>query len=1357
MKNQKPFFKNSFKNLIKNKIQLITIIILVFLTAFVFTLSYSSTNRIQNSYKDFISESKSNQHDFIIDLSNTAYKNIYEEDNFKTLSDTDVRDNLVLSYLEDKLVGSDTEFLINRVEARQSSLATNKDLKIFALNPDQQVDKLVVSEGMSLDLWKKYTQATNNYTTKWAYVSEQFAAANNIKINDVIRIQDDEYGTSVLVKESEKKLVDMSIYDGIDINLWIDRTEYNNQNWFQVVGYGSTADFATPIVDETKPLPDTKNEGLVYLNPLAFGLENKYYKSLFSENDFGFTNTNTRRVWYSDSELKNQEILKVTSNNDKEVTFVGKFKSNENLDEKVNVLNNYLTDLTKGEELNLFTSYEKKNDTTLPLVTILGDSRYNFSSRTTMLQTTIVMYKTFSYTVIGVTLIIAIVMLVTMLNNQIKKSFGQSGVLISLGYKKSSLIWSNSLYPLFISLTGGIVGYIIGMASQGLIINIFNNYFAINMQTFDLSWQSLLITLSGIFLVLELITLITYFYTFMKFNPLEMINYESRSATNKFKLGFKKVLTRRKNFNSRFKGAILSNSITKLMAVFMVMFVSSTLISIGVIMPNVLEENKVKSYQQNEFDNLIEYQSPVYNSPTNFYKTYNPNSTLETIDSTNSQAVLEMFVENNTNAKIYNPSTDVGSLNDLTYKAIDMDYLKNQALKIEVPKGTSQTQKNTFYKTVILNLWNDLKVYNIDKYWNKEDLKPILFSDTKSKEYINNLENIRQFYLKYCYTIGLEQRRSGYFLKNTLITPTGGPEDEGKPLISSAEFMDGTGKPYVQINLNSDGSIKADEVFERSLYEFVNTDEWNERRLATITPIYNWILAFFYNNIQQAFLQGIYSELPAMVKDIVKAEYDQEKGNYNITFGLVPYNSKSEDLGILLNGVVKSENLKIYGIKSDNKTFTLKDERKNVLNKKLFEKNNSIIINQSFAKRLNLKVGDKINVGHIIEALNYQQSEITLASWSTQRINATNQAGFSDLTNLYSHSMFDTTNEGWANGVISDYENDLVYKSNIDLSSESMVGPTSMVKNVANGNISIESTVKDFEYEVVGVADQYGNNQAWINNDLAKTVSQYDQTEAKLFEVFQKEWANPAVQTPTVKKLTDFLTTVSGEEAFAKFKEFCKITGNEIYLKLFESEYPLFNYKSSLDFSLPDVTKGSASTQIYGDYSMFGLNGGKANNKTYTGNAVAAIASLIKIDEAIKVISRINATVKTLIYFVIVVAILLSIIIILLTINLVIFENAKIIAVMKILGYQGQYISKLFIGIYIPVAIFSSMLGFGFAWLVVLLTTKAMLTTLVLPLTFQIWYIVPGILGTWFIYSISTAISWISLKRVSMLLAVQGG
>ncbi|WP_339030184.1 ABC transporter permease [Spiroplasma endosymbiont of Cantharis nigra] len=1364
MKNQKPFFKNSFKNLLRNKIQLITIIVLVFLTSFVFTLSYSSTSRVERSYENFISEKNSNIHDLVIDLSNASYINDFEKDLFsKNISNSEVRDNLLITYLQNKLRDSNLDFEFDRVESRITTLSSNKTLKVFALNPEQKVDKLVVSKGMSIDTWKKYTQATNINTKKWVYINEQFATANNIKINDIIRLQDDNYGTSILVKDSEKRKVDFKLYEKIDINSWIHNTEYANQNWFQVVGFGSSADFSTPIINEAKPLPNTKQEGLIYIDPSHLGLKNIYYQSIYSENEFDLSNYESQKIWYTDSEIKNEEIISASSNLDKEVSFVLKFKNNKDIKNSAILINEYLTNLDKAKEIKLYAGYENTINRDIPIAIQRGDIKYKFSNRTQMLVLAIKSYKTFSYIIMLVTLSIGIVMLVIMLNNQIKKSFGQSGVLLSLGYKKSSLIWANGLYPLVISITGGLLGYILGMSMQELVIGLTNNFFSIKMEVFNLSWESIVITVFGMFIFLEIVTLITYFYMFDKYTPLQMINFESRSSTNKFKLAIKKTLTKGRKFDGRFKGAILSGSILKLLSVFSVMLVSSSLITIGAIMPNVLHENKDKTYLINGFDNQIEYQNPIYNSPTSFYKTYNPYSTMKE-DLNESKNIFDMFLQNNVSEKIYNPSIDVGSLNDMTYKSIDIDYLKNDNLTIEL-EDMPQDVKNNFYKTVIFNLWSDLNNFNLDKYWSKQAIIEILASDSKSRDNIEDLEKIRQFYLKYKNAMGLDNKRKGYIISNgTRLDNRGGPAEVGKPMISETDYYAAFGKSFTftQVDVTSTGQIKNDEPFEKSLYDYIDKENWTEKRLATIVPIYNWIIAYFFNNLQQAFLQGIYNDSPASIKKTIEEEYKKEDGNFNVTFGLIPYNDKKEDLGIYLNGYLKNQSLKLYGIKEDNKTQILQDSNKKDLKQELFKTNDSILINQSLAKRLKLKVGDKVNISHIMTALSYEQNLLDIESWDSSSMSATSKENdYTSSKNLYTTSMLTDDGRGWKNSLISSEIDKRVYKSNIDFSSPSLVGANAMSKNIASGKVSTKNIEKDFEYTISGVVDQYGNNKAWINNENAKVISNYNKTEELLFRLFIKEWSNPKNPDTQISKLVNWIKENEKQSnnsmLLQDFKKFTSQPENQIYAKLFESQYPLFNYKSSFDSSFTDISKGVSTQQKYGDYSMIGLNGGSDNVTSYTGQSTSSIENALKVDEALKVIDRINSTVDMIIYFVVFITIFLSAIIILLTINLVISENAKIIAVMKILGYKEWYISKLFIGIYIPVAIISSFIGFGVAWAIILLVVKALSVSLVLPLSFHIWYIIPGVLGTWLLYSISNALSWTSLKKVSMLLAVQGG
>ncbi|WP_339020690.1 hypothetical protein [Spiroplasma endosymbiont of Atherix ibis] len=101
-----------------------------------------------------------------------------------------------------------------------------------------------------------------------------------------------------------------------------------------------------------------------------------------------------------------------------------------------------------------------------------------------------------------------------------------------------------------------------------------------------------------------------------------------------------------------------------------------------------------------------------------------------------------------------------------------------------------------------------------------------------------------------------------------------------------------------------------------------------------------------------------------------------------------------------------------------------------------------------------------------------------------------------------------------------------------------------------------------------------------------------------------EEWRNPKNPNEEIKKLSKKLSqlstqNISNSELFSEFKKWTNESGNEMYMKLFEAQYPLFNYKSSCDNSFTDISKGTSTNQKYGDYSMIGLNGGSDNITSY--------------------------------------------------------------------------------------------------------------------------------------------------------------
>ncbi|WP_308150114.1 ABC transporter permease [Spiroplasma sp. AdecLV25b] len=205
-------------------------------------------------------------------------------------------------------------------------------------------------------------------------------------------------------------------------------------------------------------------------------------------------------------------------------------------------------------------------------------------------------------------------------------------------------------------------------------------------------------------------------------------------------------------------------------------------------------------------------------------------------------------------------------------------------------------------------------------------------------------------------------------------------------------------------------------------------------------------------------------------------------------------------------------------------------------------------------------------------------------------------------------------------------------------------------------------------------------------------------------------------------------------------------------IKVFDNEYPLFNFKfSNLDVLL-DITNSFSTSQVYGDYSPFGLNGGiEASGATYEGYGIGSMLNISPLYIQHQLLNQITALVDAVLVAFIVFSLIISFFIILLTSNLVIYENRKVIATMKTLGYSDSKITNIVIGMYLPLIFAMFVIGFPIGWVIVtqVISYLALHTIWVLPLFFTWWlpFVVAGIvLG---IYGATFMIDWNSMKKIN--------
>ncbi|AHI53863.1 ABC transporter permease [Spiroplasma sabaudiense Ar-1343] len=1366
MSNNKLLFKNNLKNILKNKIQFIGLVFLVFLTSVIFTITDITKTRIQNVYDNFISEKNSNQHDFIIDFEETTYisrKFGNAEDPFlKGISNIEQRQEFILNFLKNKLAQEDKTLAFNfdRVETRTFALNSQKTLKTVSLNYNQQVDKFMVQEGMPLEFWNSYHGSLNDYSKRWVYLNPTFAQANNIKINDIIRIEADSYGNSIRVEDD----LDLSFYKNKDINTWIDDSKYSNENWFRVVGIGSSADFVTPIIDQTKPIPNSKNEGLIYVNPELFG-NGKRPMTLNIDNE---------ELTFDINVQSSNQNLQPKSSRDIETYFVGKFLDPTDAQKKSEILNSYLNTEEGAEEIGIYSFNERTKDTSNRLLTYKFDSEYKYSLRTTFLVSTLQFFNLGSVILMIVIMLISFFVLIAVIKKQIENTTRQNGILRALGCRRHQIVTSYLAYPLMIALAGGILGFVIGMSFQEVSVNLFKVYFNLPYQNFIITWTSLFTCVILIFGLLTLITVITC-SLMMRKTPLEMIYNEGRAGTNKFKLAMKKAFTIRKNFDSRFKAALFSNSIDKMFGVAATMFVSTSVICVATITPLILRDNITYTYKNTSYNTQVDYYQPIYNIPTSFYKTYDPtvkawdantpgffktelgdNGTNMTDDI---DELVNQYLTGKINPETYSPTFNPLDLTNLLYKNTSKEFLKSNKINLA-------ENQQILSKIIIDSAWPDYSKFGLAELKDKNTIISMTSTYTKAKENAAQLEKLRKFYAKYRTTVGLDVKRSEFFKGENELN------GDNPNLIADEDFYEISEFP---VRLTKNGNLVRENDYDTPVEKQLETELSYLRLRALMYSIWNWTRAYFIDNINQAFIQGIYFQSPYEVRKNIKTSFESKTRDYNILFGVVPYNPQTDDIGTYFQATSGDVSFGVYGIKSDAKNQALIDKSTNKnLIPNLQNNENGIVLNATLAKKLHVRTGQTISLKQLQTALYNDDEAIQTTSWDGSEISAAIPGAQNYTNGKYIYSSLENEAIKWKNKAIS--ENDYVLNSTVNLNvvpGSPPINPSVLNEKVVNGQIALKSTFKEQqEFVIKGITNQYGDAKAWINEEQAKSLSNYDESEAILFQLFLKEWLNPYIKDSDYlsKDLVARLKEVAqknhltsrenwGSKAVEIFNLFETNASNnpldQDILKMFKNEYPIFNYKLSASKTIDDIEGGLTQIQQFGDYSVPALRGGEFNGKYYPAFGQEAAAQLLPKEQVINTLESILALANAVLVFIAIISVVLSFIVIMLTSNVIISENMRIIATMKVLGYSNRSITNLVLSMYLPVVVVTAILGF-FAGLGILEAGVGILAVSgnVIPLILK-WYWPLFVTSIVFVlYIISYLMSWYSMNKVNPLRAI---
>lgn len=1310
-------FKNAFKQAFRNKIQLVGLIVLVLLSSTIFSLMQTSLARISDEYSTLVA--KSNLHDFVIDLSNTAPKNV-SSNTFTTAAIENNDHNINI------IANTANEFIWDRVEGRTMQLDNNSNtriLKILTYNQDARIDKLIISKGYQIGDVNNPDHITPNW--KQVVINKEFAQKNNLQINDTIRVQSDQLGSSLKVS-------------GYNLNDPV----YSSYNWLKIVGYGVSADFTTPIIDQTTPIPNKTREGLLYVDPIQFGLSK--------------TATDNNFVWSYD---RANEKITIASDNDREIYFVGKSMIGKINDIKL------ISQRLKDKYINTI-------DSDADLVYQLGNNNYTFNNRTATLNATIIGFKSLLIGLLLIVLIITGITVILITYKNINNSRTQIGILKSLGYSNIKILITSLAYPMVAALIGTVLVFLPASGLQVIIVQTFANYFNLDFGHFLFNGLGFIYCLIMIFGFLSIIAWIISALTVIK-KPIDLIKNESATVNSRFSRIIKTKSINR-GFLTRFRLSLFTSSIGKMSAAALTMFLGTTLMTTAIIGPKIMADNKLLSFTGMNYHSLVEYVVPTYNSPYSFYKTYNPNNKNDwtytaTTDENDkywhpprfdssgplNDTFVKELLENNINAEAYAPmsyeSTPGAAINDLG--TFGLTYLNGKMFTKNFLNGldSSDIKDSSLVEFMVRMAWpNALPMYK--QVLNVENNNSSFYSD-------DTYNIVRKFYQDFRTTVAMNI--SGTISKTGNISTNPHDFDITKfkawatiniPAYNNASSAD----PTFINDIDSLSFDTSDKLYpwhltnETQLLNNSATSISQEDRDHWINKVGIWFGALFYKRMGETVVQGTYTKSPYFIRQNIAKAYSDPKAPFNVAFNVVPYDKNTDELGTYFistpEKLFKGSKylMKIYGLQNQQQLgkpsmMQLYDEGGSSLNPLLEQENTddsvSIVINQTIAKQLNLKTNDEFKMSSNGNIMKFKVSDTNeFKAFDLKQI---------DIKDIATNSKND--NNVTLRKQVTGYTQVIDLKdgayNNLGINATPMLGEVAAGKVVNSYNDQKTST-----YKVVGVYNGYGQPNAYISKNNADKVLSFDKTKEFLFSLFKKEWE---AKSTTAGVEFDKLNGIN-------YGEFLKRINEPIFAKLnqvFENENPIFNFKFSNSQALPDITNSFSTSQMYGDYSALALNGGTdaVTGTTYQGYGAGSANNITPQDVHHQLLNQITDLVDTVLGAFIIFSLIISFFIILLTSNLVIYENRKTIATMKTLGYSDAKITNIVIGMYLPVITIMFVVGFPVGWIIVkfILNYLAANTTWVLPLFFAWW--LPFVVGfiVVAIYATTFLIDWHAMRKIN--------
>ncbi|WP_338983434.1 ABC transporter permease [Spiroplasma endosymbiont of Othius punctulatus] len=1226
--------------------QILGLSLLIMLIALLASISAITKETIIGGSDRLKIESKQNDFIFSINPDNRLKQPVDEE--------LPENQTLIQQYYVNQLSQKEKyDFSWSRTEGRVFSNVTNdgEKIKIKALaktnissedvdfTNEINVDSLVISKG-------------KNFSTdvieakKEIIINENFAKENSLKIGDIVRVQLDKQGDTLNVRDNPEVKKDL---EGV-VNINTDLPEqYKKYYWMQIVGFGTSADFTSPIIDETSVIPNAKTNMVAYVHPSHFGMvvdgDSPFYLQSVTESSLMPTSSYGSEVYYSAKFNSIKYDLKTIDNEFKKVT--GNNAGNQK------VVYGY------------------------------NDGDYIFSQRTMLLDQVVIAYKVVIITLLVVVAGISLFALIIMLRKQVEIFRTQLGILKALGVKKLEIVNNFVAVPMISGAIGVTIGYVVSILISPLIMDVFSSFFSVSFVMSSFNVISLVNSIFTTWFALLAITFLCAYLT-IKETPSRLLTKMNSNSIGFIQMKIKSIGSRRKKFEPRLRVAVLSTSWQKYLGTLLTIIVSTFILSITVITPKILDSNKDKAFDGLNYQNKVEYNDPISSNPLSFYKTYNP-------DKNNKMEGWGFPIPNNADAKLLDISMGGVSTEKNGVSPKTQAYTSNAVTTDELGKVIFDTNKiyEQFITGDISNFYynHDIPLESTTA-WARLGFSDWTTFSTGFFKALDSLPNIKtpsgiiggiamQALLTQWTDYTNLKRNLSNVIKDTELTKKPTREQYilfnkymlefyqtyivGPPLTVNQEFL---------INENNFVDVKkVDEKINRSHFlskgknilfsepksvddlkivkkdnghdlELVINDEiidlidlsnselqdekkWTVDKIMDLNRhLVTWFISMVDNRIGVAILETGYSRAPYFVQEYMKDAINNNK-DYGLGFNIVPFNPNTDTRGTMFDAFYQNSLIKVNGIDKNNSLVEFDKNKDELFKVEPKDEYIPIIINESVSKKFNINKNSLIELdikNDTLESKNNEDEDFETLKPGDVKVGAMNRGGApmyeSEFRSNSAKSVQSTDGKNFADASILSLSPVKIGGSEItSRTSRTSTEQTAIHKKFSDGNLKIgfENVTKKFE--VVGIQKSYGQLQAWISNDNANKAIGYDKTQSQMFGSWfvpetaknkdYKKWLVSKGYSENdvddvLNSLIKIIETKEYENNLTQYQVFkSQMNGSnnetkEIYEIIdasFNNSFPIFNYKYSSDSEVKDMTRGLSTSQRFSDFSAQGMNG----------------------------------------------------------------------------------------------------------------------------------------------------------------------